>query len=104
MSGVNTLSAVSVTPRVFSPQGSFASEESGIGFTLGRSGSVTVKIYNRAGRVVREIISGELMGAGANLVRWDGRDRDGRIVVDGLYLVTVEALGEKQVKTVAIVR
>ncbi|UCF78743.1 MAG: hypothetical protein JSW03_00240 [Candidatus Eiseniibacteriota bacterium] len=102
--GVNTLSALSVTPRVFSPSGGFANAEAAIGFALGRAGAVTVKVYNRAGRLVREVISGAQMGAGANLVRWDGRDRDGVIVEDGLYLVSVEALGEKQVKTIAVVR
>ncbi len=102
--GVNTLSALSIAPRVFSPSGAFANVEAGIGFTLGRSGAVTVKVYNRAGRLVREVVSGRYMGAGSNLVRWDGRDRDGRIVEDGLYLVTVEAMGEKQVKTLAVIR
>ncbi len=102
--GVNTLSAVSVVPRVFSPSGSFANREAAISFTLGRSGSVTVKVYNRAGRLVREVVSGQYMGAGANLVRWDGRNTNGQVVEDGLYLLSVEALGEKQVKTLAVVR
>jgi ligand-binding sensor domain-containing protein len=102
--GVSTLSALSVTPRVFSPSGTFASSDAAIGFSLGRSGPVTVKVYNRAGRLVREVASGQYMGAGANLVRWDGRDRGGEIVEDGIYLLSVEALGEKQVKTIAVVR
>jgi len=34
------------------------------------------------------------MGPGANLVYWDGRDRDGDAATEGLYLVTVEALDE----------
>jgi hypothetical protein len=102
--GASTLSSLSLTPRVFSPRGTFANSEVAISFTLGRPGSVTVKVYNRAGRLVREVISGEYMGAGANLVRWDGRDIDANIVGDGLYLVAVEALGQKQVKTLAVVR
>jgi flagellar hook assembly protein FlgD len=35
------------------------------------------------------------MGAGANLVPWDGRDLDGRPVKSGYYLVSVEALGRR---------
>jgi hypothetical protein len=102
--GGGTLSSLSLTPRVFSPRGTFANSEVAISFTLGRSGSVTVKLYNRAGRLVREVISGEYMGAGANLVRWDGHDESGSVVPDGLYLVTVEALGQRETKTLSVVR
>lgn len=44
------------------------------------------------------------MDAGANPVRWDGRDSDSNFVEDGLYLVVVEALGRKETKTLAVVR
>jgi ligand-binding sensor domain-containing protein len=104
VSGPSTLSDLVVTPRVFSARGSFASEEAAISFTLGRSGPVTVKIYNRAGRLVREVASGQQMNAGANLVRWDGRDSAANLVQAGVYLVVVEALGRKEVKTLAVVR
>ena len=65
---------------------------------------MTVKVYDRAGRLVREVATGQPMGAGANLVRWDGRSTDGSAVEDGLYLVTVEALGGRQTQTLAVVR
>jgi len=106
-SGVGTggkLSALTFTPRVFSPSGSFAADEVAIGFTLGRSGPVTVKVYNRAGRLVREVASGLEMVAGANLVRWDGRDGGGAAVPDGLYVITAEANGEVRTETLAVVR
>ncbi len=103
-SGEGTLTAISLTPRVFSPGGSFANSETAVSFVLGRSGAVTVRVYNRAGRLVREVMSGEHLDAGTNLVRWDGRDGSGAVVGEGLYLVSVEALGQKQVKTVSVVK
>jgi hypothetical protein len=36
--------------------------------------------------------------------RWNGRDGDGAAVPDGMYLVTVDALARKQVRTLAVVR
>jgi hypothetical protein len=87
-----------------SPRGSFANDRVAIGFTLERSGPVTVKIYDRAGRLVEEVASGEVMNAGANLIYWNGRDRNGDIVEDGLYMVTVRANERKETKTLAIVR
>jgi len=102
--GAGVLSALSLVPRVFSPQGGFAARDVAIGFTLGRAGPVTIRVYNRAGRLVRTVIGGLPLEAGANLVRWDGRDEDAAIVPDGIYLVAVEALGETQRRTLAVVR
>ena len=102
--GGATLSELSFTPRAFSPRGSFANPEVGIGFTLGRGSSVTVRVYNRAGRLMREVVAGATMPPGANLVRWDGRDRGGSVVGDGLYVVTVEAQGQTRRNTLAVVR
>ena len=49
-------------------------------------------------------MSGETLGPGANLVSWDGRDEDRHDVEGGLYLVTIEALGEKNTRTLGVVR
>ncbi len=102
--GAAALSKMSVTPRVFSPSGSFAADEAAISFSLGRAASVTVTVYNRAGRLVKEVAIGRAMSAGANLVRWDGRDRKGDYVIDGIYMVTVEVLGRTQTRSLAVVR
>jgi flagellar hook assembly protein FlgD len=76
----------------------------GISFVLARPAATTVSVYNRAGRLVREVASGRALGAGANLVGWDGCDESGRMVEDGIYVVAVEALGETTKSTVAVVR
>jgi len=104
ISGSGTLGALAFTPSVLSQKGAFADREVGISFTLGRPAPVTVRVYSRSGRLIREVVSGQSMNAGANLVRWDGRDRSGEFAVDGLYLVTVEALGRTERKTLAVVR
>jgi len=69
-----------------------------------RRAAVTVRVYSRAGRLMREVVSGETLPPGANLVRWDGHDRDGGVVDDGLYVVTVEALGQTRRSPLAVVR
>jgi hypothetical protein len=98
------ISALTLTPRVFSPSGAFASGSVAISFSLARPASATVTIYNRAGRRIQRVVSGRQLEAGANLVRWDGRNEDGRMVEDGIYVIAVEALGETQKRTVAVVR
>ena len=94
---------LSLTPRVFSPAGGHGRAEVAINFTLARGGPVTVKIYNRSGRLVRTVADGMVMSPGANLLRWDGRDRDRSVVGDGVYLVAVEAVGQRATKLVAVV-
>jgi ligand-binding sensor domain-containing protein len=97
------VTALSLTPRVLSRSG-YAGGQVGIGFVLGRPGRVSVDIYDRAGRQVREIAHDLDLPAGANLLRWDGRGHDGAMVDDGLYLVAVRALGERRLQELAVVR
>jgi hypothetical protein len=96
--------SLSLTPRIFSSRGALASPTVRIGFVLARAGTVRVTIHNRAGRLVRVVVSGEALGPGSNLVSWDGRDEERHDVDAGLYLVTVEALGETRTQTLAVVR
>ena len=48
--------------------------------------------------------AGQTLGPGTNLLSWDGRDEDRHAVDSGLYLVTVEALGDTRTRTLAVVR
>jgi hypothetical protein len=98
------VSSLSFSPRVFSPRHTFAADNVAIGFTLGRAAPVTVRIYNRAGRLVRELTANAEFPAGSNVVRWNGLDRGGVPAADGIYVVAVEASGETRRGTVAIVR
>jgi hypothetical protein len=94
---------LALTPRVFSPTGGFAGDQVAISFTLRAAGSVQVKVFNRAGRLVRRVLD-ESLGPGVNLVRWDGRDEGGNVVPDGLYIVALRADGELHQKTLSVVR
>jgi hypothetical protein len=96
--------AVSLTPRVLSSRGAIAISSIQIGFVLARAGTVRVAVYNRAGRLVRVVMSGQELGPGTNLVSWNGQDEEHHAVEAGLYLVTVEALGETSTQTLGVVR
>jgi hypothetical protein len=102
--GGASVSALSLSPRVVSPRDAGGGSSLNIAFVLGQQGPVSVRIFARNGRLVREVLSGSVLEAGSNVVRWDGRTRDGGMVLDGLYLVSVEAQGERRTATVAVVR
>jgi flagellar hook assembly protein FlgD len=92
---------MTLTPRILSLAAGATATEISIGFSLARSSTVTVRVFDRAGRLVREL-GREQAFAGWNVVRWNGRDERGRLVDDGLFLVSVEGGGVSQVKTLAV--
>lgn len=76
-------------PRLFSPNGDGQNDEVTISFGLIEDSDVTVKVYDLAGRLVRNL-AGEThvsISDADHFVRWDGRDEDGKIVPNRLYIV-----------------
>jgi predicted outer membrane repeat protein len=61
-------------------------------FVLPEAGTVRVVVYDAAGRVVCRLLD-EPRPAGAQALRWDGRDDRGRAAPAGVYLYRVMAQG-----------
>ena len=61
----------------------------------GAADEMSVKIYSLSGRLVREFT--EPARAGFTMIPWDGRDRDGEEVANGVYYgkIRVKTAGEK---------
>ena len=64
-------------PNPFNP-------ETQIRFDLPTAGPVQLRIYDMLGRVVRTLVNQRLQ-AGVHVMRWDGRDQNGRPVASGIY-------------------
>jgi hypothetical protein len=100
--------ALSLSPRVFRPGASAAlsgsSGQLAIAFGLAQPERVTLAVFNRAGRRLRLLTDHETMPQGDHVVRWDGRDEDGRLANDGLYMISAEFGGNRRVLPFAIVR
>jgi len=92
------LSRLNCQPRIFGQSG--FDIQTTISFDLGGPGAVNVKVYDTSGRLMRRITNQVTMQEGTNAVVWDGLDYEGDRVVDGLYIVAVEAAD--QVKTVTV--
>jgi hypothetical protein len=66
------------------------------------SARASLGVYDRTGRLVRNLVSGDLP-AGRHALRWDGTDETGRTLPTGVYYVRFSAGGETAVgKTVLI--
>ncbi len=76
-----------VTPPYFSPGGGVR-DRARIVFRLKRADTVSVGVVNLAGDTVRELAAGRAVAGGRRIViRWNGREDDGRLAPDGSYRV-----------------
>lgn len=62
-----------------------------ISYELAESASVSLTIYDVAGKLVRTLAADEAVSAGRHEVAWQGRDQAGRLVAAGIYFYRLEA-------------
>ncbi|MRR09094.1 T9SS type A sorting domain-containing protein [bacterium] len=74
-----------------------------IDYQLPAAGTVSLKVYNVAGQLVRTLAEG-FQPAGAHAVRWDGRDDRGREVSSGVYLYRLTAGSGTATRKLTVVR
>jgi hypothetical protein len=70
-----------------------------VGLRLDRERSVRLQVYNVRGQLVRKVIDTTL-GAGLQVLRWDGLDATGRAVTAGIYLYRIEVDGQSVTRKV----
>jgi glucose/arabinose dehydrogenase len=73
-------------------------------FDLYGSATVTLRLYDMRGRLVRTLIGGASRPGGANAETWDGLDDDGRAVSAGVYVVRLGVGGEHFERRFALIR
>ena len=84
---------LTVTPRVFTPNGDGVNDELRLDFTVmlvrGSTG-VAAEIFDLTGRRVRLLEERRAVGAGSYSIAWDGRDEAGELVPPGVYAVRLK--------------
>jgi hypothetical protein len=86
----------SIYPNPFNPHTT-------ISFSMRRSCWADVSVYDLSGRRVADLASKDF-AAGAHTLAWNGRDKHGRAVSSGPYIVRLEAEGRVASKKVMLVR
>jgi len=74
-----------------------------IGYQLAKPGRVSLKVYNTLGQLVRVLEDGEKK-AGHHQVVWDGRDENGQLAANGIYLYRLESGDFGQTKKMTLIR
>ncbi len=75
-----------------------------IPFALDRATTVSLRIYDLAGRLVRELLPPAHLAAGDHHVSWDGRDEAGREAPSGVYLYRLEGAGTTSTRRMVLAR
>jgi len=75
-----------------------------IEYSLERDASVTLVIFDVAGRKVRTLISGAKTEAGIHKVNWDGTNDNGMKLVSGVYFASCVAEGRVSSKKLILLR
>jgi hypothetical protein len=55
-------------------------------FSLPDDGMVTLRIFNRAGELIKTLIKDKFYGMGVHTIPWDGKNDAGQAVAPGIYL------------------
>jgi len=85
--GVPALRLFQNAPNPFNPKTT-------IRFELPAASAVRLAVYDVQGRLVRELLLGRMLPAGAQTAVWDGRDGAGRALGSGVFFYRLEAAGE----------
>ncbi len=79
---------VSHAPSPFDPS---EGESCTIEYSISAAAYVTITLTDRAGDLVRHLVTAAARSQGAHAEVWDGRDDAGAVVPDDVYLYTIEA-------------
>ena len=84
---------LTVTPRVFTPNGDGVNDELQLDFTVmlvRGSTAVAAEIFDLTGSRVRRLEERREVGAGSYSIAWDGRDEAEELVPPGVYAVSLK--------------
>ncbi len=101
--GVDNYPVPSVTtmldayPNPFNPQTTIA-------FDLPKQATVSLRVFDVFGRLVRVLANGDVYSQGRNEVSWNGRNAQGQPVASGIYLYRLDGEGFTETRRMALVK
>ena len=85
--------AAEASPSIISPNGDQTQDNTNFSYTLNEDATVTVEVFNEAGKLVQTIVSDEFQTRGQHVVTWNGQDSLGQVATDGRYRLQVTGRG-----------
>lgn len=75
-----------------------------ISFDLATRATVTLAVYDMAGKLVRTLVTAESIDAGRHELAWNGRDDAGRVAPAGVYFCRLDADGIAQTQRMTLLK
>ncbi|NNF08292.1 MAG: T9SS type A sorting domain-containing protein, partial [Candidatus Eisenbacteria bacterium] len=72
-------------------------------YQVERTGPVSIEVYNATGRLQRTLVD-QVMPQGSFEIYWDGRNRKGVLVPNGVYYALVKQTGVRESSRVTVLR
>ncbi len=95
------------TPHRFALHGNYPNPfnpVTSIVFELENEAPVQLAVFDVAGRLVRSLIDGQVMGSGRHEKVWDGRDESGRQVAGGVYFYRIRSTEFSATRPMSLVK
>jgi hypothetical protein len=75
-----------------------------IAFEILAPATVSLRVFDVSGRLVRVLMGGEFVAEGRRQVIWSGRDESGQAVAAGVYFYRLDADGYSLTKSMALIK
>jgi hypothetical protein len=75
-----------------------------IEYALAQSATVSLRVYDIDGNLVRELVNGRQNAAPSHRVEWDGRDSAGRELANGVYFYELAGPGIRETRQMVRIR
>jgi hypothetical protein len=75
-----------------------------IRFTLPASASVSLRVYDEAGRLVRTLVADQVLPAGEHGLSWNGLDAGGEASRSGVYFYELVVAGEIHTRKMVLLK
>jgi len=93
-----------VKPVLFGPVPNPFNPTTTVAFELPAQVVVSLHVFDLQGRLVRTLLSGEVVPQGRHEAQWDGRDASGRQAASGTYFFRLEAGGQVETRRAVLVK
>jgi gliding motility-associated-like protein len=80
-----------INPNPFSPNGDGINDYVNVGFSISEPTTVSLKVWDWQGNLVRQIAQNDSLTTGAHTYIWDGKNTQGSYVPQGAYWVEIIA-------------
>lgn len=99
----NLITRSRVQPYLSHPRPNPSTGEVYLSYWLPNSGNVSLRVYNTAGQLIREVESGERV-SGTHSIVWDGKNADGMRVSNGVYLIRLVSGNTSATQKITIIK